>query len=527
MAKESHAWKGRTLILSHVRELIGQVAETIRAVWDDALAPVGVYSAGLGSRDTSDPIICAGIQSVHKRACELGRFDLVLVDECHLMPMDGEGMYRRLLADLRAINPNVRLIGLTATDFRLDCGYIHGAGKLFESVCYESDVRDLIDQGFLCSLRGKNGGIPDLSQVHIRGGEYIPAELEAAMADDEKVRAACAEILRYGTGRKAWLVFCCGVKHAGMVSAELTKLGVEAPIVVAETPSDERADLIARYKAQGLPCLVSVGVLTTGFDAPHVDMIVLLRPTQSAGLYVQMVGRGLRIHPSKQDCLVLDLAGVITEHGPVDAIEIREKKPKGTGDAPVKTCPQCQEILPAAAVQCGGCGFLFPREHARHDTVAHDVAPLVEFKEDWADVLSWDWSVHTKKQKNAATGESVAVKGAPQTLRVDYETGYRSHTSEWVCFGHSGFARSKAEKWWQEITGQEGFLAPPSAVAALDALDILRNAGDVRMVKRLLLRTGAKFPEIVGREYHARDDMPDGKAPSFITPVTADDEVPF
>lgn len=507
MAKEAIGWGGRVLILSHVRELIGQVAETIRRVWGDPFAPVGIYSAGLKSRDTQDAIICAGIQSVHKRACELGRFDLILVDECHLLPPDGDGMYRRLLADLRTINPNVRLVGLTATDFRMDCGYIHGPGKLFESVCYEAKVRDLIDQKFLCALRGKNGGIPDLSGVHLRGGEYIPAELESCMTEDGKVEAACAEIMRYGAGRKAMLVFCCGVKHAGMVREALTKGGNEAPVIVGDTPSDERAALIDRFKSGSLKCLVSVGVLTTGFDAPHVDLIVLLRPTQSAGLYCQMVGRGLRIHPSKADCLVLDLAGVITEHGPVDAIEIREKKKGKAGDAPVKTCPQCQEILPAAAVICNGCGFEFPRETARHDEYAHDVAPLVEHKEDWHEVTSVDWAVHTKKTKNAATGAVTPVAGAPQTLRVTYDYPYHQNSSEWVCFGHSGFARNKAEDWWHEVTGQIGIAAPSSALEALDKLDELRDAGDLRMVKRILLRTGDKWPEIVGKEYHERPDL--------------------
>ena len=524
IAKEARAWNGRVLILSHVRELISQVADTIRACWGDPFAPVGVYSAGLGSRDTDQPIICAGIQSVHKRGCELGRFDLVLIDECHLIPTDGEGMYRTLLTALRAVNPNVRLVGLTATDYRLDCGRIHGVGKLFESVCYESGVRQLIDQGYLSKLRGKNGGIPDLSGVHIRGGEYIPGELEAVMADEAKVREACAEILRYGADRKAWLVFCCGVKHAALVAAGLTALGVESGVVIGDTPSDERADLIGRFKAQGLRCLVSVGVLTTGFDAPHVDLIALLRPTHSPSLYCQMVGRGLRMSPGKADCLVLDLAGVITEHGPVDDIRIEEKQEGKGGAAPVKTCPQCSEIIPASAMVCHVCGKEFPREIARHDTEAHAVAPLREAKEDWLEIQTTDWMVHTKKKKNAATGKSEPVEGAPQTLRVIYSYGYQTDVSEWVCFGHTGFARSKAEGWWQQTTGQNGMTAPTSAVAALDALDALRQSGDLRLPKRLLVRE-AQFPEIIGREFHERPDIkPKSKA---LQPVAYDDGPPF
>jgi DNA repair protein RadD len=508
-------WKGRCLILSHVRELIGQVAETIRAI--DILAPVGVYSAGLNRRDTEQPIICAGVQSVYSKACELGRFNLVLIDECHLIPTDGEGMYRTLINALLIINPDLRIVGLTATDFRLDSGYIHGAGKLFPSVCYDAKVRSLIDQGYLSDLRGKDGGKPDLSAVHLRGGEYIPGELEAAMTDDSRVRMAVAEIVKHGQGRKAWLVFCCGVAHAKMVSEALGAQGIEAPIVVAETPSSERKELIDRYKAKGLRCLVSVGVLTTGFDAPHVDLVVLLRPTKSPGLMYQMIGRGLRKSEGKSDCMILDLAGAISEHGPVDDLRIKEKKEKGDGDAPTKSCPTCQEILHASVRQCPACGYEFPREIAKHDQAAHDVTPLVQHVEEWLPVHSWEWQVHNKK----AGGK--IVEGATQTLRVIYHhsADYMDKpTSEWVCLGHSGFARSKAVAWWEQ--NAEGN-APDSALAGLDELDKQQCAGTLRKPSRLLVRTSGQFPEILKREFS------EDKAEPQPAPVAVydDDECPF
>ena len=182
-------WTGRVLICCHVREILSQLAETIRRIWP--MAPVGIYSAGLNSRDTTAPIIVGGIQSIYQRACDLGRFNLLIIDEVHLLPAHDEGMYRKLLADLRVINPDLCVVGLTATPFRLDSGYIYGEGRLFARVCYEAHVRPLIDQGYLCNLRGKDGGKPDLSEVHRRGGEYIPAELEAVMSDEQKITTAC------------------------------------------------------------------------------------------------------------------------------------------------------------------------------------------------------------------------------------------------------------------------------------------------------------------------------------------------
>ena len=110
------------LVLAHVKELLEQSAATLRTIAPDL--DVGVYSAGLRRRDTDHPVIVAGIQSVYKRACELDAFDLILVDEAHLLPPDGEGMYQNFLADAKIINPNVRLIGLTATPYRLKSGML-------------------------------------------------------------------------------------------------------------------------------------------------------------------------------------------------------------------------------------------------------------------------------------------------------------------------------------------------------------------------------------------------------------------
>jgi DNA repair protein RadD len=186
---------------------------------------VGVYSAGIKRRDTEHAVIVAGIQSVYKRACELDAFDLVLVDECHLIPADGEGMYRQFLTDARIINPHVRVVGFTATPFRLDAGPIcravtdglkpprgcaagndsrgnddqnkpPSADHFLNAVCYEVGVRQLIADGFLSRLISKAGLVKaDTSQLHVRAGEFVASEVEQAMDDAQLVEAACAEIV--------------------------------------------------------------------------------------------------------------------------------------------------------------------------------------------------------------------------------------------------------------------------------------------------------------------------------------------
>ena len=340
------------LILARIKELLEQAADKLRQVCPEVR--FGVYSAGLKRRDTTHPVIVASIQSVYQRAKQLGAFDLILVDESHLIPADGEGMYRTLLADAKAINPHLRVIGFTATPYRLDSGTICGPDNLLQSVCYEVGVRELIVRGYLCPLVTKVGKArADLSGLHVRGWEYIAGEVEDLMDQDALVRAACAEIVEYTRDRQAVLIFASGIKHGQHVVRVLKEQhGIECGFVSGETPDGERDRLIARFRqkewarqlqidfganaAEPLKYLCNVNVLTTGFDAPNVDCVVLLPPTLSPDFYYQMVGRGFRLHPGNQNCLVLDFGGNVLRHGPVDGIKVKASGVSGNGQAPAK-----------------------------------------------------------------------------------------------------------------------------------------------------------------------------------------------
>ena len=515
-------WGGRVLILAHVKELLEQAVEKLHAMAPDLWDRIGVYSAGLKSRDTDHPIIVAGIQSVYRRAAELDAFDVVLVDEAHMLPPDGEGMYRTFLADAKVVNPKVRLIGLTATPYRMTTGMICAPDHLLNHVCYEVGVRELIVQGYLCPLKTKAGKRKaDTSGLHIRGGEFIAGEVEALMDDDALVRAACQEVVEHTEDRHSALIFAAGVVHAEHVRRTLATMGHECGFVCGETLPFERADTLKRFRDGDLKYLVNVNVLTHGFDAPNIDCVALLRPTNSPGLYYQMVGRGFRLDPSKTDCLVLDFGGNILRHGPVDALQIKEPG-SGDGEAPAKECPECQAVIHAAYAVCPECGHEFPPpERERHDREATTAGVLSgEVIEDDYVVQAVTFAVHHKRG---------APPDHPRTMRVEYRVGFNEYQREWICFEHTGYARAKAEMWWKRRSDL------PVPDTADDAVAICQ-AGGIADTKAITVRsvTGETYDRIVahflGEKLQYREpgweDEAEGAVPSAHDWID-EDEIPF
>jgi len=515
-------WGGRVLVLAHVKELLEQAMEKLQATAPDLADRVGVYSAGLKSRDTEHPIIVAGIQSVYKKACELGPFDLILIDEAHMVPPDGEGMYQTFLTDAQVVNPNVRLIGLTATPYRMTTGTICADDHLLNHVCYKVGVRELIAQGYLCPLKSKAGKRkPDTSGLHLRGGEFIASEVEALMDNDTLVGSACREIIEHTEDRRAVLIFAAGVDHAEHVQRVLQKLGCECGFVSGETLPFERTETLSRFRRGDLKYLVNVNVLTTGFDAPNIDCVALLRPTNSPGLYYQMVGRGFRLHPSKDNCLVLDFAGNILRHGPVDAVQIGQRHPSTEGNAPAKECPQCQAVIHAAHTICPDCGHEFdPPQRQTHDAQASDAGGLTGQATDTTYPVSWMlFSEHTKRG---------ADESAPKTMRVEYQIDMRQYHSEWVCFEHTGYARQKAEQWWRKRSRE------PVPDTAAEAVELAEN-GALAETTSITVRSiaGEKYDRIVDYELGPAPPRLDGsdeseewgEIPDYET--VPDDEIPF
>ncbi|MBN1909791.1 MAG: DEAD/DEAH box helicase family protein [Pirellulales bacterium] len=504
-------WDGRVLILAHVKELLEQTTDKLTQVCPEV--DFGVYSAGLGRRDTEHSVIVAGIQSVYKRACDLGSFNLVIVDESHLIPPDGEGMYQQFLADTRVINPEVRVIGLTATPFRLKSGMICGPDNILNAVCYEVGVRELIRDGYLCPLVTKAGREKaDTQQLHVRGGEFVAGEVEDLMDQDLLVMAACSEIVSVAHNRRSCLIFASGVKHGQHVARVLADMsGHECGFVCGDTPTKERDELLGRFRSGELRYLANVNVLTTGFDAPNIDCVALLRPTMSPGLFYQMCGRGFRLHPDKHNCLVLDFGGNVLRHGPVDQIRVREPAGTGNGEAPAKECPECQALIAAGYAKCPVCGYVFPPpERQKHDAKASEAGILsgqvtdVEY-----DVQDITYNVHTKRG---------APDDAPRTFRVDYRLGLNHWQSEFVCLEHDGYARQKAIAWWRQRSPD------PIPEAAERAVEIAEGGG-LAHTEKITVRSiaGEKYDRIVR---HKLGPLPEPIPAGEFIPYDPD-EIPF
>lgn len=486
------AWPDqRILIVTHVRELIAQNHAEMIGLWPDA--PSGIYSAGLGKREAQARILFAGIQSIHRRAAEIGHTDLVLIDEAHLIPGKSSTMYRRFLDALKAINPALKVIGLTATPFRLDCGMLHeGQNALFTDIAYEAPVRELIDAGYLSPLVSKQPATRlDVSGVGTRAGDFIARDLAAAVDQDAITRAAVAEIIEHGRDRKSWLAFYSGVEHARHVAEEFGRQGITCRTIFGDTPKEERDAIIAAFKRGEIRALASMGVLTTGFNAPAVDLIALLRPTKSAGLYVQMVGRGTRLAPGKENCLVLDFAGNVRRHGPIDLVRPRRPGEAGGGEAPTKVCPMCESIIALSATECPDCGHVFP---AREVKIAPTAAtlPVLSPKAQWLPVHGVSYSRHDK------------LGGLP-SLKVTYNCGLKSY-SEWVCVEHQGYARQKAAEWWRRRA--------PGCPVPLTVAQAIAEAERLARPSEISVRPSGRYVEVSGYRFDPCAQSTPASAPS-------------
>jgi DNA repair protein RadD len=467
----------RIILLTHVKELIEQDARAIIRYWPEA--PIGIWSAGLNQK-AKHLITVAGIQSIHRLPATFAGTELVIIDEAHLLSKKSDTMYGRFLKGLRAYNPALKVIGLTATPYRMDSGVLtEGEDRVFTDIAYDANVGDLIKAGYLCPLTAKGGATKaDLSKVATRGGEFVASDLQSAMDKDNLINGALDEITQYAHDRKHILGFCAGVDHARHAAEIAASRGWSADYVTGDMAAGERDAKIKAFKDGRTRILFNAMLLTTGFDAPHIDCIVMLRPTKSTGLYVQIMGRGLRTHPSKENTLVLDFAGNIERHGPIDQIRVKGSKGGGEGVsvAPAKECPQCHELLFASLMTCPACGYEWPVK-PKHGTEAADgviVAALAEPK--WYDVTKVEYRRHKKE-------------GRPDSVRVTYWCGATSF-DEWIPVEDP---KSNVKKHAVSWFWQRGAMCPDTVTAALELL----GQGRIPAPDRISVKRNGKYWEVV------------------------------
>lgn len=355
----------RILVLTHVGELVMQNVEKLRV--HCAPEPVGILAGSLGHYDTGARILVANIASAYRHIAAVlagGGIDAVIVDEAHRINPEGI-QYGETLAAIQSSPDGCILYGLTGSPWRSGHGHIcfpgpKGQRPIFGHLSYEISHGDLLDAGYIAPVRPRRTA----ERVSVEGvklnsfGDYATAALDQRINTDEINARAMRELVAYAatSKRRRWLVFAVTIEHANNLSLELEKLGVSVGVVSAHTSAGERDRLVAAFRRGEITCLVNCTALGTGFDVAEVDLIGLLRPTRSRGLYYQMLGRGTRLAPGKKDCVVLDYAGSTLRIGRLEHIDwlTRERPPEGW------TC-DCGAINDVSDKVCHECGATKPK----------------------------------------------------------------------------------------------------------------------------------------------------------------------
>lgn len=338
--------RGRVLVLAHVKELVEQNHNK----YESYELSAGIYSAGLSRKDKGEKVIFGSIQSVANANEDFFvNFSLLIIDECHRVSMEGETQYFQVINNLKAKNPELCILGLTATPYRLGLGWIYNYHKpkkdlkteeerFFKKCIYELSIGYMIKNKFLTPPIKIDSPVAcyDFSSLELKNDRYSFKDIESVLKDQKRITPVIiANIIEMSKERSGVMIFTSSVAHAREI---LGLLPMGSAMVTGETETEERDEIIADFKLRKIKFLVNVSVLTTGFDAPHVDVIAILRPTESVSLYQQIVGRGLRLSPGKTDCLILDYTGVGHD---IFSPEIDDDRPSVNSVAVNVICPQC------------------------------------------------------------------------------------------------------------------------------------------------------------------------------------------
>lgn len=487
----------RVMMLTHVKKLIEQNFAKLLDNWPTA--PAGIFSAGLKRKENTYPITFGGIQSMANAPDEFPAPDLIVVDEAHLVSHNSETMYRQFIAYMQERNPNLRVIGLSATCYRMGLGSLTEGG-IFTDVCVDMTTIQwftwFIANNYLAPLHAvKTDFQIDASQVRIQGGEYVNRELEALVDNKDVIAKALRETCGIAAERNRWLLFTPGVGSCNHVAQQLNSWGVPTVAVHSKLSTEEHDANFEAFADGAVRCAVNVNELTTGVDIPEIDYIGCLQHTRSTSRWVQLLGRGTRPAPwaAKRDCLVGDFTTNSRDLGPINDPVLprppRERKGGGggMGTAPQRACPKCKSWVHASIGTCPYCSYYFPPPmNIVGQAAGIEVMRLDDPVVESIPVLHVVYDVHHKR-------------GRPDSMVVTYhcqgEDGGNipRRFKEYICLEHDGGAGNKARNWWRERCPD---VEPPATVQR--AIDLSRR---LRIPKRVRVWVNKSQPEIMSYEY--------------------------
>lgn len=485
----------RLMMLTHDERLISQNAQKLKEMWKTA--PVGICCAGLKQKQTNFPITYGSLKTVaniiqtsaEKNMPHFGNVDLLLIDECHLVSPNEETKYRFIINQLKEINPLIKIIGFTATPYRMKLGLLTNNG-IFTDVCYDCTDSDsffrFIQDGFLCNIITKKTQVEiDSSNVkHSASGEFNEKSANQATNNEALLISAINEMKIRAVNRKSWLIFTPSIEVCENVAELMNSSGLNVTYVHSKLKAKEIDERIKAFKNGEYLGIVNKDMLTTGFDHPPIDFIGNLRLSESPGLWVQMVGRGARPFPGKPDCLVLDFAANTKRLGPINAPVMPKPPGKGGGDAPVWSCPECDSYNAAAARFCVSCGC----EHTfqtKYSGIAADDDILKRLDEkpvskiEYFKVTHVTYSLHEKQNK------------AP-TLKVVYYCGMLMF-NEFIAFeSNSKYIKDKCAAWWYQRSPKD------LPFTTIDALNQVRT---FRVPNKIKVNLAGDYPEVLAAEW--------------------------
>ncbi len=500
----------RILNVTHSKELIDQNFKKFMGMWTDA--PAGVYSASLKRRDTFQNAIFAGVASIVRNLEKFGAFDLIVVDECHLFSDNEKSMYYKIFNHFIKLNPNLKVVGFTATPWRLGSGDIVNSSDkaIFTDICFDVTSMEafnrFIMEGYLMPLIPKDTKTKyDITDVGTTAGDYNQIQLDRAMNVDNLTIKALEECFDNGHNRNHWLLFTTSIDHAVKTADFLTQMGRPCKALHSKLKTTEERDYIIEGFMAGEWEVTNMGILTTGFDFPALDFIGFITATQSPIKWAQALGRGTRpdyakgydttvregrleaIQASeKHNCLVMDFGGNTGRLGPINDPVKPRKKGQKRGMAPVKKCPICDTQNHISATNCAGiklngeaCSHVFTFEvkiqgtSSNKDLFKMELPRLEDYKVD---------TVIYQRHKKI---------GKPDAVKVNYYVGLKRYF-EYVCIEHGGYPTDKALAWWVERSLKP---CPKSTNELLEVIHTLQVPTHIRV------HVNRQFPEITARCY--------------------------
>lgn len=463
--------------LVHTKELIEQNYSKFKEI--APRIPSSIYSASIGQKSVSGKVVYAGIQSIWKHP-HLARFDIAVIDEAHLISkQQATGMYRQYLDGLMENNPNLVIVGMTGTPYRMDGGsLVEGDERLFDELVCDIGIRELLDQSYLSPLVLPQMQIKtkfDTSSLKTSSNDFNQAALAEIMDDAFLIDQAVDEYMNLSQGRKCHLIFGTSIDHCYSLNKSFSRY-IKCEVVHGGVGKKEREKLISSHKNSTLPMLINQGVLTTGYDCPQIDSIGMFRATKSVPLYIQIAGRGLRLSSLKSNCLWVDFTDTTERLGPVDMVEPPQMKIKGEGSAPVKQCWQCEQPVPASLMLCPFCGAEFDINLApSHGIEASTSSILSEYKHpEWKKITG----IYANSHKSRKSGNN--------TLKIDYECGIKTY-SEWMAVDGNKGVSDRFAKFWDKSGGNLPF--PESIEEAVNRIKEIKTSS-------VLIDNNGKYPKV-------------------------------